>query len=83
MLPTVENWFSDEEIDAMLARIMAASSPDPDYACGGVETAEPTIANYMEAMGFTPERRWTAAGGYEDLTTPDLMSAVRDIARGS
>ena len=43
--------------------------PEPDYACGGVETSEPCLAEWLRDMGLTRE--------------PDLMSAIRDIARGS
>lgn len=55
-----------------------------DFSCGGVETAEPTIAHYLETMGFAYETTHRIAYSItRETNEPDLMAAVRDIARGS
>lgn len=46
--------------------------PEPDYSCGGVEVEEPGIP-----LWYNPNAVW----GVRD--EPDLMAAIRDIARGS
>lgn len=60
---------------------------EPDYSCNGVEVSEPAspsyLETYLETMGFTYQTEHRIAYSITRETLPDLMAAIRDIARGS
>lgn len=66
----------------------------PDYACGGVEVSADDIAGPISSdeafIEWAAPRGWTIQTQHRiaysitrETAAPDLMAAVRDIARGS
>ena len=70
-----------EETENAIREAMERHEPEPDYSCGGVDTSEPTFEQWLWDMGWTVETRHKI--GYSITREPDLMAAMRDIARGS